>query len=129
MKDEGTSLMVKEPINDLRERTMGFAIRMVTMFPARSTSTEAQIIEKQVLRSGTSVGANDRETWPSRSKSEFISIIADRLKAPDKTDYLLELPVTSQILQSDRLSLLRIECNQLIAIFTTIAKKAKSTHS
>lgn len=114
---------------DLRERTKAFALRVVKMFSALPKSTEAQVLGKQVLRSGTSVGANFREAWRARSKPEFISKLGDCLKELDETAYWLELLVESGIVPANRLTALQDECNQLTAIFTTIAKKSKATPS
>jgi len=57
--------------NDLRERTKPFGLRLVRMFSRLPKKTEAQVLGKQVLRSGTSVGANYREAYRARSKSEW----------------------------------------------------------
>jgi len=113
---------------DLRERTKVFALRIIKMFVVLPKRTEAQVLGKQVLRSGTSVGANYREAWRSRSRAEFVSKIGDCLKELDETAYWLELLVESQILAPTRLADLQSECNQLLAIFTTISKKSK-THT
>lgn len=55
---------------DLRERTKDFALSVVRMFSALPKTTEAQILGKQVLRSGTSIGANYREAYRGRSRAE-----------------------------------------------------------
>ncbi len=62
--------MQKEEI-DLRERTKEFALRIVRMFSSLPKTTEAQILGKQVLRSGMSVGANYREAYRGRSRAEW----------------------------------------------------------
>jgi four helix bundle protein len=56
---------------DLRDRTKHFALRIVEMFSVIPKTTEAQVVGKQVLRSGTSVGANYREAYRGRSKAEW----------------------------------------------------------
>lgn len=91
MKDEGGQ---GAPF-DLRDRTKLSAVRVVKMFSALPKSTEAQVLGKQVLRSGTSVGANFREAHRGRSKAEFIAKIGDCLKELDETSYWLELLVDS----------------------------------
>jgi hypothetical protein len=63
--------------NDLRARTKDFALRVIRMFAALPKRAEAQVLGKQVLRSGTSVGANYREAFRARSKAEFISKAGD----------------------------------------------------
>jgi four helix bundle protein len=59
--------------NDLRQRTKEFALRVLRMFSRLPKTTDAQVLRKQVLRSDTSVGANYREAYRARSKSEFIA--------------------------------------------------------
>jgi len=71
----------------LQIRTKEFALRIVRMFAALPRSTEAQVLGKQVLRSGTSVGAIYREANRARSKPEFIAKIGDCLKELDETAY------------------------------------------
>jgi four helix bundle protein len=110
---------------DLSKRTKAFALRVLRMFCALPKSTEAQVLGRQVLRSGTSVGANYREANRARSKAEFIAKIGDCLKELDETAYWLELLTEGNIIASERLASLQDECNQLLAIFTTISKKAK----
>jgi four helix bundle protein len=110
---------------DLRERTMQYAKRIVRMFSALPQNTLAQTLGKQVLRSGTSVGANYREADSGRSKAEFIAKMGDCLKELSETEYWLELMAEEEILSSDRLAPLIQETRELIAIFTTIIKKSR----
>jgi four helix bundle protein len=110
---------------DLRERTMEYAKRIVRMFSALPQNTLAQTLGKQVLRSGTSVGANYREADSGRSKAEFIAKMGDCLKELSETEYWLELMAEEEILSSDRLAPLIQETRELIAIFTTIIKKSR----
>src|SRR5208337_2451534 len=116
--------MQKEEV-DLRKRTKEFALRIVRMFVSLPKTTEAQVLGKQVLRSGTSVGANYREASRSRSKAEFISEIGDCLKEIEETEYWLELLVDSGCISSAKMASLLDETRQLIAIFTTIDKRSK----
>ena len=92
MKDE------KKPSIDLSARTRSFAPRVIRLYSALPKSTLAQTLGKQVLRSGTSVGANYREAHRSRSKNEFIAKIGDCLKELDETRYCLDLLVETGIL-------------------------------
>jgi four helix bundle protein len=120
MKDEDS------PPFELRERTKLFGLRIVKMFVALPKSDEARVLGKQVLRSGTSVGANYREAHRSRSKAEFISKIGDCLKELDETAYWLELLTESSIVKPTKLAALQDETNQLLAILTTISKNTKN---
>lgn len=121
--------MMNDEVSDLRDRTKSFALRVIKMFSALPKAEEAKVLGKQVLRSATSVGANYCEAQRSRSKAEFVAKIGDCLKELDESAYWLELLADSGIVPQTKLAPLRDECNQLLAIFTTISKKAKSTPS
>jgi four helix bundle protein len=130
--EEGETEVLKveeEVVRDLRERTKDFALRVVKMYSALPKSIEAQVIGKQVLRSGTSVGANYREAHRARSGAEFLAKIGVCLQELDETAYWLELLVDAGIVPEARLAALQDECNQLIAIFTTISKRTKKNLS
>jgi four helix bundle protein len=115
-----------EKPQDLKPRTKAFALRVIRMYSKLAKNdTIAQVLGKQVLRSGTSVGANYREASRSRSKSEFISKIGDCLKDIEETEYWLELLVDSGCISAAKMAELLDETRQLIAIFTTIYKRSK----
>lgn len=120
---------MKDEVPDLKPRTKEFALRVIRMFSALPRTDEARVLGRQVLRSGTSVGANYREASRARSKAEFIAKIGDCLKEIEETEYWLELLVDSGQVTSAKMDPLLDECRQLIAIFTTISKKAKSNPS
>lgn len=111
---------------DLRERTKAYALRIIRMFTALPKTDVARVLGKQALRSGTSVGANYREAFRARSTPEFISKIGDCLKELEETDYWLELLIESGVVPARRMTALRQETNELLSIFTTIAKNTKS---
>src|SRR5258708_27674515 len=112
MKDDGEG---KERV-DLRVRTKVFALRVIRLFSALPRSPAADVIGRQVLKSGTSVGANFREAHRARSDAEFVSKLGDCLKELDETCYWLELLIHATLLAVDRLTPLLDECNPLIAI-------------
>jgi four helix bundle protein len=111
--------------NDLRQRTKEFGLHIIRMFSGLPKTTEAQILGKQILRSGTSVGANYREAYRGRSKAEFVAKCGDSLRELEETAYWLELLVDGKVVPPDKLSALRQECDELIAIFVTILKRSK----
>jgi len=110
---------------NLRDRTKEFALRIVRMFSQLPKSTAAQILGKQLLRSGTSVGANYREAYRGRSKAEFIAKCGDCLREIEETAYWLELLVEAEIIPAAKTQPVRRECDELIAIFVTIVKRSK----
>jgi four helix bundle protein len=110
---------------DLRSRTKKFALRIVRLYSALPETTVAQILGKQMLRSGTSVGAHYREAYRSRSDAEFISKIEGGLQELEETIYWLELIVESEIVPAEKLNYLMQEANELIAILVTCVKNVK----
>ena len=112
-------------VENLRSRTKKFALRIIRLYSSLPKQTLAQVLGKQVLRSGTSVGANYREAFRARSSSEFVAKMGDCLKELEETLYWLELLVDTNLITSKRLSLLQDECNQLLSIFVSIIKSKK----
>jgi four helix bundle protein len=112
---------------DLRDRTKFFALRIIKVYTALPKTTEAQVIGKQVLRSGTSVGAHYREAKRARSPAEFISKIEGGTQELEETIYWLELLTEAEIFPSARLKPLMEEANELMAILISSVKKVKET--
>jgi len=110
---------------DLRIRTSDFALRIVKLYSGLPKTTEAQVLGKQVLRSGTSVGANYREGHRAKSDADIVNKFESVLQELDETDYWLDLLVRSGILPAQKAETLIKETNELIAIFTTIVTKIK----
>jgi four helix bundle protein len=110
---------------NLISRTKKFALRVIRVYSSLPKQTLAQVLGKQVLRSGTSVGANYREAFRARSSAEFVAKMGDCVKELDETSYWLELIVDTNLIPSERLQLLQDECNQLISIFVSIIKRKK----
>jgi|LakMenEpi03Aug12_release.lakeMendotaPanAssembly.Ray.scaffolds.fasta_scaffold14540_6 four helix bundle protein len=111
--------------HDLRLRTKAFALRVIRLYSALPKSTEAQVIGRQLLRSGTSVGAHYREAIRSRSTAEFVSKIEGGLQELEESAYWMELLVEGEIIPEIRLKELQNEANELTAILVTCSKNAK----
>ena len=120
---------MKSEDRDLRQRTKEFALQIVSMFSGLPKTTETQVLGKQALRSGTSVGANYREAHRARSKPEFILKCGDSLRELEETACWLELLVEANCVTAGKLSNLRQECDELIAIFVIILKRSKEDPS
>ena len=119
MKKEG------EQPQELGKRTKDFALRIIKLYTALPQTTEAQVIGKQVLKSGTSVGAHYREARRAKSNADFVSKMEGGLQELDETAYWLELLSESGIMKPDRLKPLQDEVEELIAIFVTMVKNTK----
>jgi four helix bundle protein len=114
------------PEQDLKSRTKRFALRIIRLFRSLPRSPDAQVIGKQILRCGTSVGAQYREACRSRSNAEFISKIESSLQELDETAYWLELLVEGDLVKAEKLEELQRETDELTAIFVASVKTAKS---
>ena len=111
--------------DELHERTKEFSLRIIRLYCTLPKATEAQVIGKQVLRSGTSVGAHDREAGRARSDAEIVSKLEGALQELDETQYWLELPVASNIVPAPRLDPLLREAAELTAILVSSVKTVK----
>ena len=110
---------------DLETRTTEFALRVIRLYAALPKSTEGQVLGKQLLRCGTSVGAHYREAKQAKSRPDFISKIEGALQELDETSYWLELIERSEIMPARRLAQLRAEALELTKILVTVAKRVK----
>ena len=124
MNDErGTSDAVTS--SDLRLRTRSFALRIVKLYTSLPKAAEAQVLGTQLLRSGTSVGAQYHEATRSRSNAEFISKIESGLQELEESIYWLNLLIDSGIVKREKLSGLCKEADELAAIFVASVKTVK----
>jgi len=111
--------------SDIADRTQAFALAVIRLYTNLPRSTTAQVIGRQLLRSGTSVGANYREARRSRSPAEYVSKVETALQELDETDYWLQLLVGADILKPERIASLRNEADELLSILVTCTRKAK----
>ena len=113
-------------MTDLRKRTKEFAGRIIRLYVTLPANRrEVQVVGHQMLRSGTSVGANYREASRARSDAEFVSKIDLCIQEADETLYWLELLCDECGIQDDQVAWLGKEANELISIFVTMSKKVK----
>ena len=82
---------------DLKNRTKTYALRIIKLYQTWPKSGEAQVIGKQILRSGTSVGAQYREACRAKSPADFINKMEGSLQELDETGYWLELLQTARL--------------------------------
>ena len=120
MKDE------KERQKDLKVRTKEFALQIIRLYSSLSKTTVAQVLGRQLLRSGTSVDAHYYEAQRAKSNADFISKIEGALQELDETIYWLELLESSGFIATERLNSINKEINELISIFVSIVKAVKS---
>ena len=110
---------------ELRRRTKTFALRVLRLVRALPRDLAAKAIGNQLVRSGTSVGANYRSSLRARSRAEWLSKLTICLEEADESVYWLELIAEDEILPPDRVEPLHKEAEELTAIFAAAVKTTK----
>ncbi|MFH0939204.1 MAG: four helix bundle protein [Planctomycetota bacterium] len=111
---------------ELKARTKQFAQRVMKLVDALPKSMAGRTLGNQLIRSGTSVGANYRAACRSRSKAEFIAKIGTVIEEADESAFWLELIMDGELLKSELVSPLHQEAEELTAIFTASSLTAKA---
>lgn len=115
---------------EIKERTFEFATRVVRLCRALEESAGvSRTLANQLLRSGTSVGANVEEAHGSHSKPDFIAKMSIANKEARETNYWLRLLAASNVVPPEKLRDITDESDQLIAILTTIVKRSRENQS
>jgi len=111
---------------DLRQRTKTFALRVVRLYASLARRDDIQkVLGRQMLRSGTSVGAQYREACRARSTAEFVSKITSAMQELDETGYWFELLVEGGVVAPAKLASLRGEVDEMLAIFYASIRTAR----
>ncbi|MGD9631007.1 MAG: four helix bundle protein [Pyrinomonadaceae bacterium] len=112
--------------NILRQKSYLFALRIVRVYKFLSESNKEYVLSKQVLRSGTSIGANVVEATQAQSKADFVSKLSVSLKESFETEYWLNLLRDSEYLTDAQAESLISDCCELQKILTSSIKTAKA---
>ncbi len=113
--------------DDLRNRTKSFALDTIELVESLPKGKMPDVIGKQLLRSGTSVGANSRAACRAKSKADFISKMGIVEEEADESIYWMELIVETGLLPHDRVREIRAEAAELLAIVVSSIKTTKKT--
>jgi four helix bundle protein len=111
---------------DLKARTKDYALSIVRLFAELPKRTETQVIGQQLLRSGTSVGAQYREGTRAKSNADFISKLEGSLQELEESEYWLELLGESGFVPENRLASVKKETGELKGIFVAIVRNTKA---
>ena len=110
---------------ELVQGTRAFASRIIKLVASLPPNRLGDVFGRQILKSGTSVGANYREALGASSKRQFIYIIEIAQREADETLYWLELLAESGTVSATQLADLTQECRELLAILTATGRSAK----
>jgi four helix bundle protein len=111
--------------DELKRRTKQFALRVMKLVDALPRGTAGRAIGGQLIRSGTSVGANYRAACRGRSKAEFAAKIGTVAEEADESCFWFELIIEGGLLEERLVKPLLDEANELTAIFTAAAKTSR----
>ena len=114
---------------DLKKRTKLFALRVLKLAAARPNSIEGRAIRGQLVRAGTSVGANYRASCRARSRAEFIAKIGVVEEEADESGYWLELIIDGKLMAAKRVTPLLIEAGELMRIMASSRVTASARNS
>ena len=118
----------KSKQRDIQERGFSFACRIVKLYQFLAKQKgSGEVLGRQVLRSGTPIGANLEEAVAGQSKADFVSKCNIALKEARETYYWLRLLIKTEVVPANKLRGLADESNELVAILTTIVKKPRSS--
>ena len=111
--------------NAIAEKSMEFATRIVNLYKYLETEKREQIMSKQLLRSGTSIGANVREGIYAQSRNDFVSKMSIALKEAAESEYWLELLKKTAYLTEEQSLSIQADCHELARMLTAIVKNTK----
>ena len=109
----------------VQKKSFDFAVRIVKLCKHLRDTSNEYIMTKQLLRSGTSIGANVAEAQQAQSKSDFVHKMSIALKEASETHYWLRLLNATNYLSDKALDSIALDCQDLIKLLTAIIKSAK----
>ena len=111
--------------NQILSESKAFALRIIRLYKFLKDEKQVYVLPKQVLRSGTSIGANVRESVNAQSRMDFINKLNIALKEANETEYWLELLHESDVLDDTQFESIYNDCGKLAATLTKIIKTTK----
>jgi len=111
--------------NTVRDKSFRFALRIVKLYQYLKEEKKEYVLSKQVLRSGTAIGALIRESQHAESKADFIHKLAIALKEANETEYWIELLFHSKYLEQKSYQSIHADIEELLKLLTSIIKTTK----
>jgi four helix bundle protein len=111
--------------NVIESKSFSFAVRIVKLCRNLQSDNKEFVLSKQLLRSGTSIGANVAESQQAQSRADFISKLSIALKEAVETNYWLRLLYATDYLSSTEYSSVITDCKELEKLLTAILKTTK----
>jgi four helix bundle protein len=109
----------------VREKSFAFAVRVVRLFQHLQSDRREFVLSKQILRSGTAIGALVREAEQAESRADFVHKLAIALKEASETDYWLDLLNETEYLAQNAFTSLKADLTELLKLLTRIIKTTR----
>lgn len=109
----------------IQQKSRDFAIRIINCYKYLTEEKKEFVMSKQLLRCGTSIGANTRESKNAQSRTDFLSKLSIALKEADETAYWLDLLQATDYLEKKMFDSLNDDCTEIIKMLTAIIKTLK----
>ena len=106
-------------------KTKAFAVRIIRFYKYLSEDKHEYVLAKQILRAGTSIGANVRESYSAQSRADFINKLNIALKEADETQYWLEIFLESEIITQSEYDSLYTDLKEICALLASSIKTIK----
>ena len=113
----------------LKNKSKTFALKIIKMYNYLRDEKKEYVISKQVLRSGTSIGANIAEAFYAQSEADFIAKLYISRKEAGKTLYWIDLLKESSYINDDEATSISIDCDEMLKLLTSSIKTMKSKQS
>ena len=120
-------MIVENSDNIIQDLSFSFALRVVKFYKHLTEKKKVYVLSKQILRSGTSIGANVRESIHAQSSADFINKLSIALKEADETEYWLELLNASDIIDDVEFKSMSDDVKQIIGTLVKIIKSKKAS--
>ena len=117
--------MAKE--NLIADKTFSFALKILSLYKELSSNKKEYVLSKQILRSGTSIGANVSEATEAQSKADFVHKLSIALKEARETEYWIRLLIGAEYLSPS--TPLKEDINEIIRILTAIIRTSKGKNN
>lgn len=115
--------------NIVKNKSFEFALRIVKLYQYMIDSKREFVMSKQLLRSGTSIGANIREAEHGQSKADFISKLSISLKEANETDYWLELIFKAGYIDEVQYNSIKLDIDELLKLLISIIRSSKGINN
>ena len=112
--------------NLIAEKSMEFAVRIVNLYKYLDSEKSETVMSKQLMRSGTSIGANVREAIYAQSRKDFVSKMSISLKETSETEYWLKLLSKTGYLTNEQYESMQRDCGELAKLLIAIIKNSKA---